>query len=50
MQEIRKKHKNYGCVRMTNELKKYGFHVNKKKVQHLIKKLQQILLNLSISK
>ncbi len=39
MQEIRNKHKNYGCLRITNELKKYGFHVNKKKVQRLIKKL-----------
>jgi transposase InsO family protein len=39
MLEIRKKHKDYGCLRMTNELKKRGFHINKKKVQRLIKKL-----------
>jgi putative transposase len=39
MQEIRKEHKDYGCLRMTEELKKHGFHVNKKKVQRLIKKL-----------
>lgn len=39
MQEIRKEHKDYGCLRMTEELKKYDFHVNKKKVQRLIKKL-----------
>ncbi|MFZ6151102.1 IS3 family transposase, partial [Enterococcus avium] len=34
-----KEHKNYGCLRMTNELKNRGFHVNKKKVQRLIRKL-----------
>ncbi|MGL9814669.1 transposase [Enterococcus sp. DIV0098] len=39
MLRIRKEHKNYGCLRMTNELKKRGFHVNKKKVQRLIRKL-----------
>nr|WP_240626718.1 IS3 family transposase [Vagococcus vulneris] len=37
--EIRKEHKDYGCLRMTRELKDRGFHVNKKKVQRLIKKL-----------
>ena len=36
---IRKEHKDYGCSRMTNELKNRGFHVNKKKVQRLIRKL-----------
>jgi transposase InsO family protein len=39
MLEIRKDHKDYGCLRMTEELKKRGFLVNKKKVQRLIKKL-----------
>ncbi len=39
MLRIRKEHKNYGCLRMTNELKNRGFHVNKKKVQRLIRKL-----------
>lgn len=39
MLEIHKKHKDYGCLRMTRELKDRGFHVNKKKVQRLIKKL-----------
>jgi len=39
MLEIRKEHKDYGCLRMTEELKNRGFHVNKKKVQRLIKKL-----------
>lgn len=39
MLEIRKEHKDYGCLRMTKELKNKGFHVNKKKVQRLIKKL-----------
>ncbi|WP_441006659.1 IS3 family transposase, partial [Candidatus Vagococcus giribetii] len=39
MLEIRKEHKDYGCLRMTRELKDRGFHVNKKKVQRLIKKL-----------
>ncbi|WP_443081379.1 IS3 family transposase [Vagococcus sp.] len=37
--EIRKEHKDYGCLRLTRELKNRGFHVNKKKVQRLIKKL-----------
>ena len=36
---IREKHKDYGCLRMTSELKTRGFHVNKKKVQRLIRKL-----------
>lgn len=40
MLKIRKKHKDYGCLRMTKELKDRGFHVNKKKVQRLIKKLR----------
>lgn len=39
MLKIRNKHENYGCLRMTNELRKRGFHVNKKKVQRLIRKL-----------
>ena len=39
MMKIRKKHKDYGCLRMTKELKTLGFHINKKKVQRLIKKL-----------
>lgn len=39
MLEIRKIHKSYGCLRMTKELKKRGFQINKKKVQRLIKKL-----------
>lgn len=39
MLEIRKEHKDYGYLRMTRELKDRGFHVNKKKVQRLIKKL-----------
>lgn len=40
MLKIREKHKNYGCLRMTYELKQRGFHVNKKKVQRLIRKLE----------
>lgn len=39
MLEIRKEHKDYGCLRLTRELKNRGFHVYKKKVQRLIKKL-----------
>lgn len=39
MLTIREKHKDYGCLRMTAELKNRGFHVNKKKVQRLIRKL-----------
>lgn len=39
MLEIRKEHKDYGCLRMTKEFKHRGFHVNKKKVQRLLKKL-----------
>ena len=39
MLEIRKEHKDYGCLRLTRELKNRGFHINKKKVQRLIKKL-----------
>lgn len=39
MLQIRKKHKDYGCLRMTRELWNRGFHVNKKKVQRLIRKL-----------
>lgn len=39
MLEIRQKHKNYGCLRMREELKKCGFIVNKKKIQRLINKL-----------
>ncbi|WP_430608171.1 IS3 family transposase [Enterococcus sp. AZ170] len=40
MLHIRQKHKDYGCLRMTNELRSRGFHVNKKKVQRLIRKLR----------
>ncbi len=40
MLHIRQKHKDYGCLRMTNELRNRGFHVNKKKVQRLIRKLR----------
>lgn len=39
MLRIRKQHKDYGCLRMTRELWNRGFHVNKKKVQRLIRKL-----------
>lgn len=40
MLQIREKHKDYGCLRMTKELRNRGIHVNKKKVQRLIKKLK----------
>ncbi|EJX70041.1 hypothetical protein HMPREF1371_02799, partial [Enterococcus faecium P1137] len=33
MLKIREKHKDYGCLRMTNELRNRGFSINKKKVQ-----------------
>ncbi|ARE64845.1 transposase [Enterococcus faecalis] len=33
IQAIRKKHQHYGYRRMTQELKRRGFQVNKKKVQ-----------------
>ncbi len=39
MLKIREKHTNYDCLRMTKELRNRGFHVNKKKVQRLIRKL-----------
>ena len=39
MLKIREKHTNYGCLRITKELRNRGFHVNKKKVQRLIRKL-----------
>ena len=39
MLDIRMKHKDYGCLRMTKELRNRGFIVNKKKVQRLIRKL-----------
>ncbi|MGG5343972.1 transposase [Enterococcus sp. AZ020] len=39
MIRIREKHKDYGYLRMTSELKNRGFYVNKKKVQRLIRKL-----------
>lgn len=39
MKEIRKDHKDYGCLRLKKELENHGFHVNKKKVQRLIKKI-----------
>lgn len=37
--EICSKHKDYGYRRVREELKKYGYMVNKKKVQRLMKKL-----------
>ncbi|EMW5335446.1 IS3 family transposase, partial [Enterococcus faecalis] len=40
IQAIRKKHQHYGYRRMTQELKRRGFQVNKKKVQRLIQKLK----------
>ncbi len=30
MLKIREKHKDYGCLRMTNELRNRGFSINKK--------------------
>lgn len=39
MLDIRMKHKDYGCLRMTKELRNRGFIANKKKVQRLIRKL-----------
>ena len=39
MLKIRNQHKDYGYLRMTKELVNRGFHVNKKKVQRLIRKL-----------
>ena len=50
IQAIRKKHQHYGYRRITQELKRRGFQVNKKKVQRLIQKLQLIQLNLSTLK
>jgi len=40
MLEIRKEHKDYGCLRMKMELENRGLRVNKKKIQRLIKKLK----------
>ncbi|HAP5439934.1 TPA: IS3 family transposase, partial [Enterococcus faecalis] len=40
IQAIRKNHQHYGYRRMTQELKRRGFQVNKKKVQRLIQKLK----------
>ena len=40
MLKIREKHKDYGCLRMTRELRNREFHVNKKKVQRLIRELR----------
>lgn len=40
IQAIRKEHQHYGYRRMTQELKRRGYQVNKKKVQRLIQKLQ----------
>ena len=40
IQAIRKKHQHYGYRRITQELKRRGFQVNKKKVQRLIQKLK----------
>lgn len=39
MLKIRETHKDYGYLRMTKELGNRGFHVNKRKVQRLIRKL-----------
>ncbi|STD22567.1 transposase [Enterococcus mundtii] len=39
MLEIRKEHKDYGCLRLKKALENQGVHVNKKKIQRLIKKL-----------
>lgn len=39
MLKIRSQYKDYGYLRMTKELWDRGFHVNKKKVQRLIRKL-----------
>lgn len=36
---LTKRRKDYGYLRMTKELVNRGFHVNKKKVQRLIRKL-----------
>lgn len=36
--EIRKKNKDYGYRRISGELRNQGYCVNKKKVQHLMKK------------
>lgn len=40
IQAIRKEHQHYGYRRVTQELKRRVFQVNKKKVQRLIQKLQ----------
>ena len=40
IQAIRKKHQHYGYRSITQELKRRGFQVNKKKVQRLIQKLK----------
>lgn len=40
IQAIRKEHQHYGYRRMTQELKRRGYQVNKKKVQRLMQKLQ----------
>lgn len=39
MLEIRKDHKDYGCLWLKKELENQEIHVNKKKIQRLIKKL-----------
>ncbi|HHR2621748.1 TPA: IS3 family transposase, partial [Listeria monocytogenes] len=39
LKDIRQAHPNYGYRRMTQELKRRGFQVNKKKVQRLIQKV-----------
>ena len=39
MLKIRQQHKDYGYLRITQELRHRGFLVNKKKVQRLIRKL-----------
>lgn len=39
MMDIREKHRNYGYRPMKQELRKYGFVVNKKKVQRLMREL-----------
>lgn len=40
LKAIRQAHPNYGYRRMTQELKRRGFQINKKKVQRLIQKLR----------
>lgn len=39
MLRIREKHQHYGYRRITQEMKKQGFSINKKRVQRLVQKL-----------